>query len=138
VAQWRWTAAIQDRPPIGNYQRHAPDQPLYLWFDLHGTQAFVDPIRSGRAPRILVLWRHASGPTSGAPDLVTPLEVGDPRLADRLGHELREKGYLDRPAWAGKDMLSPGRWVVELTDADGHLLPCAVPPGPSPFTIEIG
>jgi hypothetical protein len=48
VAQWRWTEAIQDQRPIGNHQRHAPDQPLYLWFDLHGTQAAVDLMRAGR------------------------------------------------------------------------------------------
>jgi hypothetical protein len=138
VAQWRWTEAIQDRRPIGNYQRYAPDQPLYLWVDLHGTEAAIDMIRSGRAPRILVLWRHASGPTPGAPDLVTPLRVGAPGLADRLEHEVREKGYFDWPAWARKDTLSPGRWVVELTDPNGNLLPCAAPPGPSRFTIEIG
>jgi hypothetical protein len=137
VAQWRWTEAIQDGQPIGNYQRYAPDQPLYLWFDLHGTETAVDRIRSGRIPRILVLWRRASGPTPGAPDLVTALKVGDPRLADRLEHEVREKGYFDWPAWARKDTLSPGRWVVELTDANGNLLPCTAPPGPCRLEIEI-
>jgi hypothetical protein len=69
---------------------------------------------------------------------VTPLSVGDPRLADRLEHEVREKGHFDWPAWARKDTLSPGRWVVSLTDPDGRTLPCAAPPGPSHFTIEIG
>jgi hypothetical protein len=52
VAQWRWAEAIQDRQPIGNHQRYAPDRPLYIWFDLHGTQAALDELWNGHAPRI--------------------------------------------------------------------------------------
>ncbi len=90
VAQWRWADAIQDRQPIGNYQRYAPNQPLYFWFELHGTQAALDDLQSGRPLRVAVHWQRVNGQTPGAPDLVTELSVGDPGLVDRLAHEIRE------------------------------------------------
>jgi hypothetical protein len=138
VAQWRWTDAIEDRRPIGNYQRYAPDQPLYFWFELHGTQAALDDLQSGRALRVEVHWRRENGQTPGAPDLVTELSVGAPDLADRLAHEVREAGYFSWPAWARKDRLSRGRWEVSLTDPNGRPLPCAAPQGVCRFTIDIG
>jgi hypothetical protein len=138
VAQWRWTEAIQDGQPVGNYQRIAPDQPLYLWFELHGSQAALDALRAGRTPRVVVRWHRLNGVTPGAPDLVTVLPVGVPNLADRLEHEVRERGYFDWPAWARKDTLSTGRWEVSLTDPDGYPLPCAAAGGPCRFTIDIG
>lgn len=138
VAQWRFAEAIQDRQPIGNYQRCAPDQPLYLWFDLHGTQEAVDELRAGHPLRVVVHWRREGGSGRGAPDLTTVLPVGDPALADRLEQEVRQKGHFDWPAWARKDTLDPGRWQVSLTDPDGHPLPCATANGACGFAIDIG
>lgn len=139
VAQWRWAEAIQDRQPIGNYQHYAPAEPLYLWLDhLHGTQAAVDDLRHAGPLRIEVHWRRENGATPGAPDLVTDLSVGDPDLADRLEHEVRQQGYFDWPSWARKDRLSPGRWAVSLTYPDGRPVPCAVLSGACRFAIDIG
>jgi hypothetical protein len=138
VAHWRWTEAIADRQPIGNYQRYAPERPLYLWFDLHGTQAALDAMRTGRPLRIVVRWRREGGGTAGAPDLTTVLSVGAPGLADRLEREVREHGYFVWPSWARKDTLSSGRWEVFLTDPDGYPLPCAAPRGPCRLAIDIG
>jgi hypothetical protein len=138
VAQWRWTEAIRDRQPIGDYQRYAPDQPLYIWFELHGTQATIADLRSGQPPRIEVHWRRENGQTPAAPDLVTDLSVGAPGLADRLEHEVSEKGYFDWPSWARKDTLSRGRWIVSLTYPDGRPVACAAPRGACRFTIDIG
>jgi hypothetical protein len=138
VAQGRWADAIQDRQPIGNYQQFAPEEPLFFWFLLHGTQAAVDNLRAGHPLRVVVHWRREGGGTTGAPELTTVLSVGEPGLADRLEHEVRQQGYFDWPAWARKETLSPGRWQVSLTDPDGYPLPCATPQGACRFTISIG
>jgi hypothetical protein len=138
VAQWRWTEGIEDRQPVGNYQRFAPDQPLTLWFEVHGTQAALDALRAGHPLRVVVRWHRVNGATPGAPDLATVLPIGAPGLADRLEHEIRGQGHFDWPAWARKNTLSAGRWEVSLTDPDGYPLPCATPRGPCRFTIDIG
>jgi hypothetical protein len=138
VAQWRWTASIDNRQPMDNYQSSAPAEPLYFWFELHGSEAAVDALKAGRRLRVVVRWHRENGATPGAPDLVSVLPIGEPGLADRLAHEVREQGYFDWPAWARKDTLSPGRWTVSLTDPDGYPLPCAAPQGACRFTIDIG
>jgi hypothetical protein len=68
---------------------------------------------------------------------VTVLSIGDPGLADRLEHEVRQRGYFDWPSRARKERLSPGRSEVSLTYPDGRPLPCAAPQGSCRFAIDI-
>jgi hypothetical protein len=95
-------------------------------------------MQSRRGLRVVVRWRLENGPTPAAPDLVTVLPVGDPGLADRLEHEVRQTGYFRWPTWVRKDTLGPGRWQVSLTDPDGYPLPCAAPRTLCRFTIDVG
>lgn len=135
VTQWRFSdrlAADPNQPPQGNI---VAGSPLYLWLVLDGTQAAVDGMRGNRGLAIQVHWARDSA--SGAPDLVTPLTVGRPGLADTFEQQVQRKGFFEWHSWARKDTLSPGAWTVSLTYPDGSPLSCGQDAQPCRFQINV-
>jgi hypothetical protein len=140
VAMTRWR--------IGHDPAHARDQafkadvagggPLYLWMTLNGTEAAIEPMRAEGGLRIEVRWVREDGQAPGAPNLVTPLTIGRPGLADIFERQVKREGSFEWRSWARKDSLSPGTWTVSLTYPDGRPLLCGVAAQPCRFTVNVG
>lgn len=112
--------------------------PLYVWMVLGGNQAAIAQMQSGAAPAIQIHWISAT-PAVSAPNEVTNLTVGRPGLASVLASEVQRTGHFTWHTWARKDTLSPGRWIVSLTDGSGQPLQCAGPtPHPCQISLEVG
>lgn len=125
VARWEFSPTI-------------PLQPVYLSMTLDGTQAAIDRMQAGPPLTIQVHWIRDNGDRAapGAPNLVTDLTIGGPDLAAKLEGDVRRAGYFELHTWARKDYLSPGAWMVSVTDPDGQPLPCGADAQPCRFTIN--
>jgi hypothetical protein len=113
--------------------------PVYLSMILAGGEAAVDRLRAAGRLAVEVHWtRDGGGP--GAPDLVTRLNVGDPALAPLLAAQVARAGRFQWHSWARKDTLSPGRWTVSLTYADGSPVLCGAGAAAQPcrFSFDVG
>jgi hypothetical protein len=112
--------------------------PLYLWITLNGTETAIEPMRAEGGMRIEVRWVHEDGQAPGAPNLVTPLTIGRPGLADIFERQVKREGSFEWHSWARKDTLSPGTWTVWLTHPDGRPLLCGAAAQPCRFTVNVG
>ena len=140
VVEWGFSDTLPGTHTGASSAAAMPGRPLYLWMTIDGNQIAVDRLHNDGRLAIQVHWnREGAAANSGAPDLVTELTVGRPELAPIFAQKVGTDGYFQWHSWARKDSLSPGRWTVSLTDADGQPVLCGPPPGAAcRLSIEVG
>lgn len=129
VAAWTWSAAVQNRQPVGRLTSARQGQPLYLWVRFEGGRAALEYLqKQGKLPIVAQwFWYPLDTPIADtAGEFIDPvnLSVGRKDKLRSLEQELGARGWFDWTTWTVKHNTAAGYWNVRLVYSDNTLVRC--------------